>query len=83
MRQRRGPRNSLDDIRDLSHGDLGEEIARNSGRILRRHDGADDGDAIQALLRGAALREDRLGVGCVDAADADGWHGAVAGGGEE
>jgi len=56
--------------------DQTEKLPRGGFWIVRRHDGADYGDAVQALLCGEALKHDALQVRLVDAADADGL-GAV------
>lgn len=82
MRQRRRSGHSLDDIRNPAGHNLSKQIPGRGRRVRRGDNGADDGDAIEALCRGGAgLGQHGGGVGAVDAADADGGDG-VAGGGE-
>lgn len=82
MRQRRRSSHSLDDIRNPPGDDLSKQIPGRGRRVRSGDNGADDGDAIEALCGGGAGLGQHGGcVGAVDAADADGWDG-VAGGGE-
>lgn len=83
MRQRCRSSHSLDHIRNPAGDDLSKQIPGRGRRVCGGDNGADDGDAIEALCGGGAGLGQHGGcVGAVDAADTDGWDGRVAGGGE-
>lgn len=62
--------------------DEADEVPRGGLGVWGRHDGADNGGAVQGFRRGRALEKDALQVGPVEAADADSLRGVVAGRGD-
>lgn len=82
MRQWRRGGHSLDDVRNPAGDDLSKQIPSRGRRVRSGDNGADDGNAIEALCGGSTrFGQHGGGIGAVDAADADGWDG-VAGGGK-
>jgi hypothetical protein len=68
----------MDHFRNSSQKHFRDEAAGGSGDIGSCYNGAHYGNAVQALLRADALRENLSCVGDVDAADTDSRDSAVA-----
>lgn len=77
MRQGRLVAHRGNDMWNFCANHLTQQVSRRRSRIVRRNNGAHHCYSVQALLRRRALREDRRGVGCVDAAYTDGRDGGT------
>lgn len=81
MRQRRSPAHGSNNKRHRRQRNMSGQLPGGLGGVLGGYNDGNDGEAVDGLFRsGARLGEDLRGVGVVDAADADGGDGAVAGG---